>query len=82
MKTINLKDYYPYYAQDTFVDVSDELFSTLLTVGMELSMTSCLFLSHPMRFTNVSSQVSSSTLPLLLCRTSRQSGYILIILWA
>lgn len=27
MKTINLKDYYPYYAQDTFVDVSDELFA-------------------------------------------------------
>ena len=25
MKTINLKEYYPFYAQDTFVDVPDEL---------------------------------------------------------
>ena len=25
MKTINLKDYYPYYTQDTFVEVTDEL---------------------------------------------------------
>lgn len=25
MKTINLKDYYPYYTHDTFVDVPDEL---------------------------------------------------------
>ncbi|WP_019879981.1 sigma factor-like helix-turn-helix DNA-binding protein [Succinispira mobilis] len=25
MKTINLKDYYPFYTQDTFVDVPDEL---------------------------------------------------------
>jgi RNA polymerase sigma-70 factor (ECF subfamily) len=25
MKTINLKDYYPYYEQDTFVEVPDEL---------------------------------------------------------
>ena len=27
MKTINLKDYYPFYTQDTFVEVSDELFA-------------------------------------------------------
>ena len=27
MKTINLKDYYPYYTQDTFVEVPDELFA-------------------------------------------------------
>jgi len=25
MKTINLKDYYTYYTQDTFVEVTDEL---------------------------------------------------------
>lgn len=25
MKTINLKDYYPHYTQDTFVEASDEL---------------------------------------------------------
>lgn len=25
MKTINLKDYYPYYTQDTFVELPDEL---------------------------------------------------------
>ena len=27
MKTINLKDYYPYYTQDSFVEVPDELFA-------------------------------------------------------
>ena len=27
MKKINLKDYYPYYTQDTFVEVPDELFA-------------------------------------------------------
>ena len=27
MKTINLKDYYPHYTQDTFVEVPDELFA-------------------------------------------------------
>lgn len=27
MKTINLKDYYLHYTQDTFVEVSDELFA-------------------------------------------------------
>ena len=25
MKTINLKDYYPYYKEDTFIEVSDEI---------------------------------------------------------
>ena len=25
MKTINLKDYYPYYKEDTFIEVSDEV---------------------------------------------------------
>lgn len=104
MKTIIFKDYYPFYAQDTFVDVPDELLAIFeesakaeaayerknfaikltipLTVAMELSMTSCLFLFYPMRFTNVSSQVSSSTLPLPLCQTSRQSESMHIILWA
>ena len=25
MGTINLKDYYPFYTQDTFVDITDEI---------------------------------------------------------
>ena len=29
MKTINLRDYYPFYTQDTFLEVSDEVAQTL-----------------------------------------------------
>lgn len=105
MKTINLKDYYPYYTQDTFVEVTDELLAVFEEFvraesayerkkyrykahysldrgdGIEHNI---LFvsLSRSMRFTNVSLQASNFTLPLLLCRTSRQSESMLIILWA
>ena len=34
MKTINLKDYYLHYTQDTFVEVPDELFAYFIPLAI------------------------------------------------
>lgn len=51
--------------------------TTLLTVVTVLNILPCLFPSHPMRFTSVSSQPNSSMLPLPPCRISRQNVFML-----
>lgn len=55
--------------------------TTFLTVVTVLNTVPCLFPSLPMRFTNASSQPSSSTLPLLHCRTSRQNAFMHTTFW-
>jgi len=35
MKTINLRDYYPWYTKDEFVEVSDEVAETMITAERE-----------------------------------------------
>lgn len=35
MKTINLRDYYPYYSGNKFVDVPDEVESVMLDVALQ-----------------------------------------------
>ena len=35
MKTINLKDYYPYYRKDSFIELSDEIVAAMKPYGTE-----------------------------------------------
>ena len=86
MAIINLRDYYPFYTSDCFMEVSDEVAEmfkefdaikpTIPLIGMMgWSMRLSLLHFRPMNCTSGKLPCRSFTLLLPACRTNRQNGF-------